>query len=80
VLFGSKLRLDLDASYTSNPSPGLSRIPQRRARLEYYTQCCGFLAEYLERDYLTLGRKEFRFTIDLRGIGKFLDLHAGQDR
>jgi hypothetical protein len=85
VLLGGKLRLDLAGSFTANPGKDpttnatLSRFPQKRYRAEYYTQCCGFLAEYFERDYTTTRRQEFRFTIDLRGIGKFLDVHHGQE-
>ena len=85
VLLGGKLRLDLAGSFTANPGKDpttnttLSKFPQKRYRAEYYTQCCGFLAEYFERDYTTARRQEFRFTIDLRGIGKFLDVHHGQE-
>jgi len=85
VLLGGKLRLDLAGSFTANPpidpttGKPLTNFPQKRYRAEYYTQCCGFLAEYFERDYTTSRRQEFRFTIDLRGIGKFLDVHHGQE-
>ena len=85
VLLGGKLRLDLAGSFTANPGTdpvtkkALPQFPQKRYRAEYYTQCCGFLAEYFERDYTTARRQEFRFTIDLRGIGKFLDVHHGQE-
>jgi len=85
VLLGGKLRLDLAGSFTANPprdpttNKRLTKFPQKRYRAEYYTQCCGFLAEYFERDYTTSRRQEFRVTIDLRGIGKFLDVHHGQE-
>jgi hypothetical protein len=83
VLLGGKLRLDLAGSFTASKDPEtrepFTRFPQKRYRVEYYTQCCGFLAEYFERDYTTSRRQEFRFTIDLRGIGKFLDMHYGPE-
>jgi len=84
VLFEGKLRLDLEGSFTADPGEdpftgqSFTKFPQKRYRVEYYTQCCGFLAEYFERDYTTSQRKDFRFTVDLRGIGKFLDLHHGE--
>jgi LPS-assembly protein len=86
VLLGGKLRFDVNGSFTSNPgknpitNKAFTRFPQKRISAEYYTQCCGFLGEYFERDYATSKRRDFRFTVDLRGIGKFLDLHHGQDR
>lgn len=81
TLFGGKWRIDTDGSYVVNPQPGQTRVPDRRWRMEYYTQCCGFLGEYLSRDFSSSNsRKEFRFTVDLRGIGKLFDLHAGEDR
>lgn len=79
-LFRGKLRFALDGSYNADPAPGASRFPDRRVRVEYYTQCCGFLAELLARDFVQRTRRDFRFTVDLRGIGKFLDLHHGTDR
>jgi hypothetical protein len=81
TLFEGKWRIDTDGSYVFNPPPGQTSVPDRRWRMEYYTQCCGFLGEYLSRDFSTTNtRKEFRFTVDLRGIGKLFDLHAGEDR
>ncbi len=81
TLFDGKWRIDTDGSYVLGPPPGQSRVPDRRWRMEYYTQCCGFLGEYLSRDFSSTNtRKEFRFTVDLRGIGKLFDLHAGEDR
>jgi len=53
--------------------------PTQRWRLEYYLQCCGFLAEYYGADFVTTQRRDFRFTIDLRGIGKLLDFKGGYE-
>ncbi len=78
--FGGKLRFAFDGSFNANPPPGANRVPDRRFQIEYYTQCCGVLIEYLARDFAVASRQELRFTVDLRGIGKFLDLHHGEDR
>lgn len=81
TLFGGRLRVDLDGSYNPDKPLGQKAVPDQRWRFEYYTQCCGFLAEYLSREFSsTLSRNEFRFTVDLRGIGKLLDWRAGEDR
>lgn len=80
-LLGGKLRFDTDGTYVLHPPAGQKSVPDRRWRMEYYTQCCGFLAEYLDRDFSGVNsRREIRFTVDLRGIGKLIDLHAGEDR
>ena len=71
TLFGRKLKLDVDGSYNAQTH----RVPDQRWRLEYYTQCCGFLAEWFRRDFTDNNRGELRITVDLRGIGKLMDLH-----
>jgi lipopolysaccharide assembly outer membrane protein LptD (OstA) len=71
TLFGKKLKLDVDGSYNAQQH----RVPDQRWRVEYYTQCCGFLMEWFQRDFVNNNRGEFRFTVDLRGIGKLVDLH-----
>lgn len=70
-----RLRLGMDATYNFNPAAGEKKLPYQRWRTEYYTQCCGFLAEYLKYDYSAAPRKEFRFAVDLRGIGKLFDFN-----
>jgi lipopolysaccharide assembly outer membrane protein LptD (OstA) len=70
-----RLRLGMDATYNLSPSPNEVHLPYRRWRLEYYTQCCGFLAEYLASQYTAFPRREFRFAVDLRGIGKLFDFN-----
>jgi LPS-assembly protein len=87
--FGGRLRMELDGAYTAIPVQvrnlqtgdviRTTHLPDRRVRLEWYTQCCGLLAEYLARDYTGAQRRDFRFTVDLRGVGKFLDVHHGLD-
>src|SRR5262245_23389032 len=80
VLLGGKLRLDLDGSYVPTAPAGEAEVPDQLWRMQYYTQCCGFLAEYLRRDFAGNERREFRFSLDLRGIGKLLDLSGGESR
>src|SRR5262249_16876930 len=41
-----RIRLGIDFTMNVNPTELEKRIPYRRTRFEYYTQCCGFLAEY----------------------------------
>lgn len=69
-LFNRKLTLDGDLGYDLRRSTALDR----RGRVGYYTQCCGFVVEYLQRDFEGSRRREYRFVVDLKGIGKFLDL------
>ena len=75
ALWSGKVRLDAEGTYDLE----LKQVPDQRYRVEYYTQCCGFLADYLQRDFTALTRREFRFTIDLRGIGKLFDLHESTE-
>jgi hypothetical protein len=80
-LFNQKLRLFVDTIVNLDTPAGASRVPSQNYRVEYYTQCCGFIADYLERSFgPETGRRDYRFTIDLRGIGKFLDFHQGEER
>ena len=75
-LFNQKLGLDAKVNYNLSES----FLPEQRYRIEYYTQCCGFYFEYLNRDFSTNERREFRFAIDLKGIGKVMDFHQGFNR
>jgi lipopolysaccharide assembly outer membrane protein LptD (OstA) len=70
-----RIRLGIDATYNLQPAPNEVHLPYRRWRFEYYTQCCGFLAEYLASQYTAFPRREFRFAVDLRGIGKLFDFN-----
>ena len=69
LFFNRKLTLDGELGYDLRRSAALDR----RARVGYYTQCCGFIVEYLEREFDVNARREVHFVIDLKGIGKFLD-------
>jgi len=70
AFFNRKLTLDGDLGYDLRGSTTLDG----RGRVGYYTQCCGFVVEYLNRSFLGNQRREIRFVIDLKGIGRFLDL------
>jgi lipopolysaccharide assembly outer membrane protein LptD (OstA) len=70
-----RIRLGVDGTYNVTPGPNEKHLPYRRLRLEYYTQCCGFLTEYLVSQYSSFPRREFRFAVDLRGIGKLFDFN-----
>lgn len=73
ALFDKRVRVALEGTWDPQASAGASRFPEQLWRVEYYLQCCGFLAEYLRRDFTGFERRDFRFTIDLRGIGKLID-------
>lgn len=79
TLWGGRVRVDFDGSFVPTAEGASSRIPDQRWRVEYYLQCCGFLAEYFSRDFVTSQRRDFRFTVDLRGIGKLLDFKGGYE-
>jgi hypothetical protein len=70
TLFARKLKVDVDGSYDAQTH----RVPDQRWKVEYYTQCCGFLMEWFRRDFASNNRGEFRFTVDLRGVGKLMEL------
>ncbi len=70
-----RIRLGIDGTYNLTPAATEKHLPYRRLRLEYYTQCCGFLTEYLVSKYSGFPRREFRFAVDLRGIGKLFDFN-----
>jgi hypothetical protein len=73
TVWDGRVRFDVEGVYSPDAPPGEKTVPEQVWRLEYYLQCCGFLAEYLRRDFTGAERKDFRFTIDLRGIGKLID-------
>jgi lipopolysaccharide assembly outer membrane protein LptD (OstA) len=54
----------------------LQSLQDQRYRFGYDTQCCGFAFEVLNRNYVGTEDREFRFVINLKGIGNFLDLQS----
>ncbi len=69
-----RLHIDFQAAIDANPEEGQARVPDRRWRLTYFTQCCTFYIEGLNRDFTSLEkRQDLHFRVDLRGLGKVLD-------
>ncbi len=54
----------------------LSALQDQRYSFGYDTQCCGFAVEVLQRDFVGTEQREFRFVVNLRGIGNFIDLQG----
>jgi LPS-assembly protein len=77
ALPGRKLTLDIGGSYDIERS----FLRDERYRFGYNTQCCGILLEMSKRSFETssLGQTsetEYRFVLNLRGVGTFLDLNG----
>ncbi len=67
-----KVTLDVEGSYDI-----INRdLRDRRYRLGYNTQCCGMMVEFAQRDFETVDEVEYRFLLNLRGVGTFLDLQG----
>ena len=77
ALWGGRVRLALDGTFVPTAKGQEPKIPDQRWVVEFYTQCCGILGEFLKRDFVGNERREFRVTVDLRGIGKLFDFHDG---
>ena len=67
-----KITLDMEGSYDLENR----ELRDRRYRLGYNTQCCGMLFEIAQRDFDTIDETEYRFVMNLRGVGTFLDLQG----
>ena len=48
----------------------------QRDRIGYNTQCCGVMMEMARRDFDTIDEIQYRFVLNLRGVGTFLDLQG----
>ncbi|HET6372225.1 MAG TPA: LPS assembly protein LptD, partial [Candidatus Polarisedimenticolia bacterium] len=70
--FDRKITLDLEGSYDIENR----NLLDQRYRLGYNTQCCGMLVEIARRDFDTIDEVEYRFVLNLRGVGTFLDLQG----
>jgi len=67
-----KITLDLEGSYDiENHS-----LLDERYRLGYNTQCCGVMMEVARRNFDTIDEVQYRFVLNLRGVGTFLDLQG----
>jgi hypothetical protein len=67
-----KFTLDLEGSYDLVNHD----FRDRRYRVGYNTQCCGMMVEIAQRDFETVDEIEYRFLLNLRGVGTFLDLQG----
>jgi len=67
-----KVTLDLEGSYDIENGD----LQDQRYRVGYNSQCCGILVEMARRDFDTIDEIEYRFTLNLRGVGTFLDLQG----
>ena len=67
-----KITLDLEGSYDIENGS----LQDQRYRVGYNSQCCGILVEMARRDFDTIDEIEYRFTLNLRGVGTFLDLQG----
>lgn len=73
ALFRRKLTLALETKVDL----AASDIQDQRYRIGYNTQCCGFLVEYLDRDFSLSQEREYRFLVNLKGVGTLFDLQQG---
>jgi hypothetical protein len=74
-----KLRFVVDGTVDFDPEPNAitqekSFFPNRAWRIQYSTQCCTMYFERLDRTYSLSERQDFYFRIDLKGIGKILQV------
>jgi len=72
AFFRRKVTVDLEGSYDLEES----QLRDQRVRLGYNTQCCGVLVELARRDFETIDEIQYRFVLNLRGVGNFLDLQG----
>jgi lipopolysaccharide assembly outer membrane protein LptD (OstA) len=67
LLLGFQGNYDLEARELQN----------HRYKIGYTTQCCGFTFEILDRSFQGVSQQEFRFLVNLKGIGNVLDINSG---
>ncbi|MFQ5700587.1 MAG: LPS-assembly protein LptD [Acidobacteriota bacterium] len=67
-----KITFDFEGSYDIENRD----LQDQRYRFGYNTQCCGIMMEVARRDFDTIDEIEYRFTLNLRGVGTFLDLQG----
>ncbi len=71
LLLGMQLNIEL-----GDVQPGEPRLRDQSYKLGYNTQCCGIQFEYLNRNFTTTSQREFRFLINLSGVGNVIDLRS----
>jgi hypothetical protein len=72
LLLGMQMNYEL-----GDVSPGEPRLRDQRYKIGYNTQCCGFQFEALNRNFLGSSQREFRFLVNLKGVGNVIDLQSG---
>lgn len=76
--FGRRLLAGMQANYELGFLPaGEPRLRDQRYKFGYNTQCCGFQVEILNRNFFGSSQREFRFLINLKGVGNVIDLQSG---
>jgi lipopolysaccharide assembly outer membrane protein LptD (OstA) len=76
TLFARRLLLGFQINYEmGDVLPGEPRMRDQRYRAGYNTQCCGYQFEYLNRNFTGSNQNEFRFLINLKGVGNVIDFH-----
>jgi len=75
---GRKILLGLQTNYElGDIKQGEPRLRDQRYRFGYNTQCCGFQVEVLNRNFVGSSQREFRFLINLKGVGNVIDFQSG---
>ena len=75
---GRRFLLGMQTNYElGDVLPGEPRLRDQRYRFGYNTQCCGFQLEVLNRNFLGTSQREFRFLINLKGVGNVIDFQSG---
>jgi LptD protein/LPS transport system D len=72
ILLGMQVNYEL-----GDVLPGAPRLRDQRYKVGYNTQCCGVQVEILNRNFLGSSQREFRFLINLKGVGNVIDLQSG---
>lgn len=76
TVFARRLLLGFQINYElGDVVEGEPRMRDQRYRAGYNTQCCGFQLEYLNRNYVGSDQTEYRFLINLKGVGNVIDFH-----
>jgi lipopolysaccharide transport LptD-like protein len=76
TIFSRRVLMGFQINYEmGDVLPGEPRMRDQRYRAGYNTQCCGFQFEYLNRNFSGTDQQEFRFLINLKGVGNVIDFH-----
>src|SRR2546426_41713 len=76
--WGRKFLVGMQTNYElGSILPGEPRLRDQRYRFGYNTQCCGFQLEVLNRNFVGSSQREFRFLINLKGVGNVIDFQSG---